>query len=365
MTTTPASFDAADRLMHDAVAGGVFPGGVLLAAVGERVAFHRAYGAVDGVGGGSVGTDTVFDLASLTKPLATALAVMGLVQEGRVGLEQPVGSVLADFSRGERGRIEFAHLLRHTSGLPDWRPYHRELVRRPPHERRRRLRELLAQEPLEAQPGERTVYSDLGFMVLCWAVETLAGRRLDRWVEERLYRPAGLADLFFLPVGGPPLEGRTVAATERCPWRGRVLRAEVHDDNAHAAGGVEGHAGLFGTAAAVHGLLSLLLRAHEGDAVGTGWSPEVVRTFLDRPGDGRRALGFDVPAASGSAGGNRFSFHSVGHLGFTGTSFWMDLRSRAVVVLLTNRVHPSRDNTAIRAFRPIVHDAVMDALLSR
>jgi CubicO group peptidase (beta-lactamase class C family) len=364
MTRNDTTFDAVDRLMRHAVRDGVFPGGVLLAAVGERVVFHRPYGAVDCSGGAEVTSSTLFDLASLTKPLATTMAVMRLAQDGRLEPMRPVASVLEAFSGGARSGILFSHLLCHTSGLPDWRPYYRELVRCPAGERRRRLRRLLSREPLQAPPGNRTLYSDLGFMVLCWALETITGSRLDRWVAENVYRPAGVEDLFFIPLGepAPEMATRSVAATEQCPWRGRMLQGEVHDDNAHAAGGVEGHAGLFGTASAVHGLLASLLRSYHRDPVGGGFDPELVRAFLRRRTDSQRVFGFDVPSGSEPACGRRFSPDSVGHLGFTGTSFWMDLPKEAIVVLLTNRVHPSRENTAIRSFRPVVHDAVMEAL---
>jgi CubicO group peptidase (beta-lactamase class C family) len=364
MTRDANPFDAVDRLMQHAVRDGVFPGGVLLAAVGDRVAFHRPYGTVDCIGGGPVATDTLFDLASLTKPLATTLAVMRLVQAGRLELERTAASVLEGFSGDARGEIRFSHLLCHTSGLPDWRPYYRDLVRHPPGERRSRLRRLLAEEPLEADPGGRTIYSDLGFMVLSWAVETLTGSRLDHWVDEAVYRPAGVEDLFFIALDDPPpgLADRSVAATEQCLWRGRLLRCEVHDDNAHAAGGVEGHAGLFGTAGAVHCLLSDLLCAFRDESARGNFPPDLVRTFLQRQPGCQRAFGFDLPSGPDSACGRRFHPDSVGHLGFTGTSFWMDLHKGAIVVLLTNRVHPSRDNTAIRGFRPVLHDAVMEAL---
>ncbi|MCG6893307.1 MAG: beta-lactamase family protein [Desulfobacteraceae bacterium] len=364
MTRDDTTFDAVDRLMRHAVRDGVFPGGVLLVAAGERVVFHRPYGAVDRFGGPEVTPTTLFDLASLTKPLATTMAVMRLVQDGLLDPMRPVASVLKPFAGGARSEVLFSHLLCHTSGLPDWRPYYRELVRRPAGERRHRLRQLLSREPLQATPGSRTLYSDLGFMVLCWALETITGTRLDHWVAENVYRPAGVEDLFFIPLDepAPEMTNRSVAATEQCPWRGRVLRGEVHDDNAHAAGGVEGHAGLFGTAASVHRLLADLLRSYRGEPAEGGFEPELVRAFLRRPKDSQRVFGFDVPSGSESACGSRFSKDSVGHLGFTGTSFWMDLRKEAIVILLTNRVHPSRDNTVIRSFRPVVHDAVMKAL---
>jgi CubicO group peptidase (beta-lactamase class C family) len=154
-----------------------------------------------------------------------------------------------------------------------------------------------------------------------------------------------------------------VAATERCPWRQRLVKGEVHDENAFCLGGEAGHAGLFGTAEAVETLLGALLAAWHGRQGRGAFSPEIVRRFLAPPADGGRALGFDVPTPGASSSGRWFSPFTVGHLGFTGTSFWMDLERQIIVVLLTNRVHPSRANERIRGFRPLLHDAVMGLLL--
>jgi CubicO group peptidase (beta-lactamase class C family) len=222
------------------------------------------------------------------------------------------------------------------------------------------LKAWLSATDLEGPPGKQTVYGDLNFMILGWAVETLAAERLDRFVERRICRPLALGDLFFIPLDeAAPAAG--YAATERCPWRG-TLNGQVHDDNCWTLGGVCGHAGLFGTAAAVHRLLVRLLDAYRGRDGDPLWSTERVRSFLDGPQDGRRPMGFDRPSVAAPSCGRHFSDRTVGHLGFTGTSFWMDLRSGIIVILLTNRVHPTRRNEAIRAFRPKLHDAVVQGL---
>jgi len=193
-------------------------------------------------------------------------------------------------------------------------------------------------------------------------VEAVAGRRLDRFLAEQVYAPLQAAPLFFVDLERPSPKA-AYAATEQCAWRGRLLEGEVHDDNAHALGGVAGHAGLFGTAAAIHVLLEELLAAYHGSPAARLLQPDLVRRFWEPvPGAGK-TLGFDLPSPVNSSCGRFFPPDSVGHLGFTGTSFWIHRAERAIVILLTNRVHPSRDNIAIRPFRPLIHDAVMQDLL--
>jgi len=350
-----------DLLMRQAVADGVFPGGVLLASKGRTVRMHTAYGQADPSTGSRMARTTFFDLASLTKPLATTLAVMRLSQEGRLVLDDPLEKLLAPFQRTDKGRITIRQLLVHTSGLPDYRPYYETLRELPRGDRPARLQQLLLAEPLLGPPGHDTLYSDLGFMILAWVVENLTGKRLDRFVERAIYRPLGLKNLFFIDLAAPRRRAG-FAVTERCPWRGMVLRGAVHDDNAFILGGIAGHAGLFGTADDIYRLLSVLLAAWHGRAGSAVFRPELVRTFLNRAAGAERALGFDAPAPVGASCGRHFSEETVGHLGFTGTSFWMDLKRSVIIVLLTNRVYPSRENIRIRLFRPVLHDAVMTAL---
>jgi len=358
------AFSRVDRIMRQGVAHGVFPGAVLLVAVKGEILFHEPYGVADLSDERPVNPDTVFDLASLTKPLATTLAVMKLVESGKLNLDQTVGSVLAGFENMDKSGITVRHLLDHTSGLPDYRPYYIELSRLPPEQRRTVLTELLAGEAPVHPAGEKTLYSDLGFMVLARMVETVGGDRLDRLVYRDIYDPLGLDNLFFVDLNAPRTK-KGFAATERCPWRKKLLCGEVHDDNAWAMGGIDGHAGLFGTAPDLHRLLWVLQSACNGSAARRLFPENLVKLFLMRAPGRERALGFDTPVATGSGSGRHFSVNSVGHLGFTGTSFWTDLDRGISVILLTNRVHPSRENTGIRDFRPRLHNAVMESSVIR
>ena len=355
-----AGFDRVERLMQAAVGANVFPGAVLLAARGPHIAFHRAYGGGDLTTGRKVALQTVFDLASLTKPLATTLAILRLAADGRLTLDTPLERLLPAFQNQPAARVTVAELLRHTSGLPAWRPYYESLRRLPANRRQEVFHSRLAATVPEQAPGGGVLYSDLNFMILAWIAEALSGERLDRMVEKRIYRPLGVAPLFFIPLDGlrPVVD---YAATEDCPWRG-PLCGQVHDDNCHVLGGICGHAGLFGSAGAVHRLLSHLLDAYQGRGVEAVLPSDWVRLFMKVPVDGGRALGFDVPSADPPACGRHFAAQSVGHLGFTGTSFWIDLQRALIVILLTNRVHPKRTNEAIRAFRPALHDAVWQAM---
>jgi CubicO group peptidase (beta-lactamase class C family) len=347
----------ADALMQQGLANDVFPGAVLLVALNDAICFHRAYGVANRYSGRPMTTDTVFDLASLTKPLATAMAVMRLVADSGLDLDLPVGRLIPAFRRAPGKDMRLCHLLEHSAGLADYRPYYLELQNMAQRDRKAALRRRLASEPA-ATPGSRVCYSDIGFMVLEWVVETVSGSSLDRYVEKHVYRHIGGRDLFFPGSDASAVSQRCFAATEYCPWRRCVMQGQVHDENAWVQAGVAGHAGLFGTAGAVFSLLAPLLAIARGNAADPVFSRQLVaRFFSARPGG--RALGFDRPSRWGSSSGRWFSPNSVGHLGFTGTSFWIDVKRAVTVILLTNRVHPSRENNRIREFRPRLHDAIM------
>jgi len=353
--------DSAQGLMKDAVSDGIFPGGVLLVSQNGDVMLHEAFGVGDLTTGMPVSTRTIFDLASLTKPLATTLAVMKLVEGGFLSLDHTLGDLLPACRGTDKTGISVRNLLYHSSGLPDYRTYFKELAKEVPTGRRDSILIRVLNEPLSHPVGEKVVYSDLGFILLRGIVETVSGCRLDDIVRDKIYLPLQLTDLFFVNVENP-LPGERFAATEDCPWRHRRIRGVVHDENAYSVGGVDGQAGLFGTAADVHSLLVEMLATYSGGRSHHIFKSGLLREFLDYGRDTERALGFDRPAAKGSAGGSYLSRNSVGHLGFTGTSFWMDLDRSIIMILLTNRVHPRRDNEKIRVFRPILHDAIMETL---
>ncbi len=349
--------------MKRAVSEGVFPGAVLLVSKGADLAIFDAYGVARINPERRMTKETVFDLASLTKPLATTLGAMILIQRGELSLNQDIGTIISAFQGTDKERVTVRQLLAHNSGLPDYRPYYKRLMTFPPERKKEGLEGMLLSERLIAAPGTQAVYSDIGFMILGWVIEVVSKMPLNLFIEETIYQPLGLQHLFFLPLDSKKTRPRIdFAATEECPWRKKVLEGEVHDDNAYAMGGVAGHSGLFGTAQDIHRLLVELLNVyHERPNRGL-FHPEMLHTFL-KPQPLGRALGFDVPTQPDSSSGRYFSEQSVGHLGYTGTSFWIDLERSIIVILLTNRVHPTRDNDKIKGFRPVIHDAVMEELL--
>ncbi len=357
----PPNLERAHQRMIQGVADAVFPGAVLLVAHGHAVWFERAYGVTDLSRRTPVTCDTFFDLASLTKPLATTLALLKLMTAGRLELDQPLASVIPAFKSTAKGAVTIRQLLNHTSGFPAYQPYFEALRLLAPARRQSALRALLVKEPLAGPIGRQVCYSDIGFMMLNWVIETVTRSRLDRFLIEMVYGPLGLDELFFChrhSSSEPAGHKDRFAATEQCPWRNMTLCGQVHDDNAWVMGGVAGQAGLFGTARAVGRLLAML-----GDILdGCGARHLFDRALLTRccsDQSSSRGLGFDRPTPPGSSSGRYFSARTVGHLGFTGTSFWMDLDSGMIVVLLTNRVHPHRTNEKIKAFRPLIHDDIM------
>jgi CubicO group peptidase (beta-lactamase class C family) len=350
-----------DAFMKAAVTDGVFPGGVLLVSRKGKILFHEAYGKADIFSGSQVTVNTVFDLASLTKPLATTLAVMKLEEQHQLTLEQTLGEIMDCFRGRETAAITVRHLLNHTSGLPAYKPYFEQIRLIPEQNRKKKFRELLVREDLVNPVGSKTLYSDIGFMMLCWIVETVSGKRLDHFVRDEIYEPSGLRELFFVDLMEQTVQETSVrfAATEKCPWREKVITGEVHDDNAFIVGGIDGHAGLFGTAREVGRLLLMLQGVFHGHPEqGIPGSKTIRKYFTKHEGDSR-VLGFDTPDPVNPSCGRHFSPKTIGHLGFTGTSFWMDLGKEVNVILLTNRIHPTRENVRIRAFRPVIHDMVM------
>jgi CubicO group peptidase (beta-lactamase class C family) len=352
--------------MQAAVAEGIFPGAVLLVGTGKEIVFHQAYGrAALYPKPRPMRVDTMFDLASLTKPLATTLAAMEQIAQGRLRLDEAVEKRGEPFVYPGKEKITLRQLLAHTAGFPAWQPYYLELEKSAV-DQKAVLRRMVLREPLEHLPGLQTLYSDLGFIYLDWILEEASGQDLHTWTRDHIYRPLGLPSLGFRPLAvDGSNDTEQYAATEECPWRKKILCGEVHDENAYAVGGVSGQAGLFGTALEVFRLLRELKRAHDRPGASRLFDGELVRAFWKRPegpGENSRALGFDIPSGPDSSAGRFISPRSVGHLGFTGTSFWFDLDRDCLIILLTNRVHPTRANEKIRTFRPLIHDLIFLSL---
>ncbi|MCE5333785.1 MAG: beta-lactamase family protein [Desulfobacteraceae bacterium] len=368
----PETIARLDQAFEQALSRGTFPGASLLVAQGGR-RFARTYGHTEKTGP-PVTPSTRFDLASLTKPLVTTLLCLTAIARGLLGLDDTLTRFFPlELIPEDKRRITLRHLLSHSSGLPAHRPFYLELLKHPPDARRDTLLEMVLRTPAEAPPGTAAVYSDLGFMLIGAILERLFGARLDAVAQRVLFKPLGIGELHFCPIETgadpeiPPAVNRnlTYAATQICPWRKRLLAGEVDDENCWSLGGVAPHAGLFGTSEGVFSLLSFLASVYRGSMRDPLWPRELVRTFWSRarmPVPSTWALGFDTPNLLYSSAGKYFSRNSVGHLGFTGTSFWLDLDREILVILLTNRIHPTRHNDGIKRFRPLLHNMIMEAL---
>ncbi len=349
------------NLILDAITKRVFPGAVLAISLKGKVVFHEAFGQADIFTGTPMTTQTFFDLASLTKPLATTLAVIRLVEEGRLDLDQPIVEILPVLDGSGKQAITIRHLLAHTSGLPSWRPWFIRLRHLPRSQRRAALHRLLINASLETEPGKTTAYSDLGFMLLAWIIEEISKQRLDQFINAQVYDPLNIEDLFYIDRWSVSVPVDQFAATQLCPWRQRLLKGQVDDDNTWAVGGIDGQAGLFGTAIEVGVLAETLRLTAAGTETSGLFTTRTVNRFFKRQGSGR-ALGFDMPTRPDSSTGQFFADSSVGHLGHTGTSFWIDPEKALVVILLTNRVHPFRFSSGIQPFRSRLHDTVVQEL---
>jgi len=367
------NFPTIQAALDQAVTDGVFPGAVL--------AVRQGAGVIDVFAAGRVSTDTaardvqaatIYDLASLTKPLSTVTSLVLLMQTGRCQLHDRVDSILPETTDTPVGTASLWQLLTHSAGLPGWRGYYERVS---PHgvipateEDRRRAWEavlgMIRDETLIYERGTRSLYSDLGFMLLGMIVERCGGIPLQHFFRDRIATLSGASQLGFVPAEWMDdflqraRRHGDVAPTEHDVWRGRLLCGEVHDENAASLGGVAGHAGLFGTAEAVLAVTGMWLQAYHRrpSVLDAALVSEFTRRQDAVPGSSW-ALGWDTPSSPSSAG--RFlSEVSFGHLGYTGTSVWIDPLRELEIVLLSNRVHPTRKNERIKAFRPLIHELV-------
>lgn len=342
-----SKLDAAEAAILAQVQAGSIPGGALAVGRQDQSVLEKGVGKV-GWTRGAEKVDagrTVYDLASLTKVLATTPAVMLLVEQGKMDLDAPVSRYLPEFSGGAKDRVTIRHLLTHTSGLPAGV----ELTAGSPEANWQQL----IRTPLVRAPGEAAVYSDVGMNVLFAAAERAAGEKLFTLLDRRVYGPLKMRSTTYLPG----VECQTCAPTLRID--GEPVRGLVHDPIARALGGVAGNAGLFSTAHDVGRYAAMLANGGELDGVRI-FSEATVKTFTTRqPDAGTRALGWDTPGPNGEGGfGKQASKRSFGHTGFTGTSIWVDPARHTWSVLLTNRVYEPHGPNQIMALRRKVNDRV-------
>jgi CubicO group peptidase (beta-lactamase class C family) len=348
--------------IHGAINERVFSGCCCAIAQGKK-GFIKNFGTVSWDDPQPVCDNTFFDLASLTKPLATTLAVLVLLSQRKIDLDDHLTQLLETKIPADKVQITLFQLLNHCSGLAGHRHFYKILEKIPYTERKKELLRLVFAEPLDFLPGTKAVYSDLGFILLGLIIEIKTVCNLEDAVRRYVYEPLGFENKLLF---NPKEKGiDTFAATEQCPWRERLLRGEVDDQNTWILGGVSGQAGLFGTGKDVLDMVHKIIEIASGARKHPYIDPNLLKRAMCRQGEIKGSswgLGFDTPSDRGSSAGQFISRRSCGHLGYTGTSFWHDFDKDITVVLLSNRIHPSVNNDKIKVFRPKFHDLVFGIL---
>ncbi|MCH8568150.1 MAG: serine hydrolase, partial [Balneolales bacterium] len=350
---------AVDQIMNRAIQDSVFPGGVVAIVRNGLLVYNQAFGYHDYRKRRPVRANDIYDLASLTKPMATTAAVMMLVDEGKLSLDMPVSRFIPAWNSGNKAKVTLEQLLNHTSGLPAFRTFNDHLGSP------ERLRNAVFQEPLVHSPGERVLYSDLGFIILGEIVAMASGESFDQFLNRRLYYPMGMSDTIFRPSRRGRWTTNRIPPTEiDTELRKKTIQAEVHDERAYYLGGIAGHAGLFSTGSDVARFSQMMLQ--NGFYNNQRFiSEETIARFTARADSQQtRALGFDFKSLAGfTTAGQLAGKHTYGHLGFTGTSLWIDPEQNMAVIVLTNRTWPQRKPAAkINQVRSAVMDAVFEAI---
>jgi serine-type D-Ala-D-Ala carboxypeptidase len=351
-------FAPALRVLEDAIAARAFPGCAFGVLADGQILLHSAIGRQTYDANSPVITpDTLYDIASVTKVAITTTAAMLLHQRGILDLEMPLGDLLPGFVIGrEPGsparHVRIHHLLAHSSGLPGYVRLFEQ------HSTPSSLLRACLELPIEAPPGTRAEYSDPGFILLGKALEVLIHEPLSQWAHREILAPLAMSASCFCPL---PAQRAAIPPTELDTWfRHRIIQGEVQDENASVLHGAAGHAGLFSNVPDLLRLAQAIFDASQADSL---FTTKTIDIFSRRqpPTGSSRALGWDTPSENSSSG-SHFSPHSIGHLGFAGTSLWIDLDARITIVLLTNRTWPDRQSQLIRTVRPSFHNAIREAL---
>lgn len=342
-----------DSLVTSALAQGAAPGATLAVGRYGRLVHLKAYGRLDtAVASAPVDVNTIFDMASVTKVMATTTTAMILEEQGLLDLDRTIASYLPGFNAPDKAPITMRMAMTHRGGLEAFAPLFRTF------RGRGQYLEQINQRPLKAAPGTTTIYSDWEMILTQLVLETITGVPLDRLADEKVFRPLGMTSTRFNPDSSLKVR---IAPTEIDTIRGGLVWGRVHDENADAMGGVAGHAGLFSTAGDAAIFAQMLLNGGQYNGVRIVSAAAVARWTAPQVRGSSRALGWDTPSTVSSAG-RFFSPRSFGHNGFTGTSMWIDPTRDLFVILLTNRVNPTRENTRVFALRRAVADAVQQSI---
>jgi len=350
---TSPDFNEVEKVVNDAIKDSAFPGAAVLISKDGTIYFYKAFGNYTyHKDSKEVTINTIYDLASLTKVLATTTAAMICIDRNLFKLDDKVSKYIPEFSSNKKENVTIKNLLLHNSGLPAWKKFW-EVYDNPED-----ILNTIYNSELEYETGTKTIYSDLGLITLGKIIEKVSGKSLSDFCKEEIFIPLEMNDTYFNP---PDSIKYRIAPTEFDNyWRKRLLIGEVHDEASALLKGVAGHAGLFSTAEDIHNLLIAILNKgkHKEKQI---IKSSTIELFTKKYDNGSRALGWDIKSPEGSSSGKYFSESSFGHTGFTGTSAWVDPVKKIAVVFLTNRVYPTRENRKIIRVRPELHDAVIKA----
>lgn len=348
-------FSEVDKIINEGIIDHAFPGAVVLVSSEGKIVCEKAFGHLTyGDTSALVTSSTIYDLASLTKVIATTTAAMICYDRKLLTLDDLVSKYIPAFAQNGKENVTIKNLLLHNSGLAAFKRFYQESL-----SGNKIINEIYSL-PLEYETGTKTVYSDLGMIVLAKLIEKVTGQRFDKFCEENIFIPLKMNSTFFNP---PDSIKYKIAPTEDDNyWRNRLIWGEVHDETSSLLGGVAGHAGLFSTVADIAKSLNMIL--NKGNYKGIQLlDSSTINLFTRRYSkNSTRALGWDTKSEENSSAGNLFDITSFGHTGFTGTSIWIDPTRKLFVIFLTNRVYPTRDNKKIYKIRPTLHDAIIKAI---
>ncbi|GBD87371.1 esterase EstB [bacterium BMS3Abin03] len=349
------NFAEVDMIIQSAIGDSAFPGAVVLVSKDGKIIYEKAFGHLtyDNTSA-AVTKNTIYDLASLTKVIATTTAAMICYDRNLFPLDDPVSKYIPEFAQNGKENVTIKNLLLHNSGLPAYKRFYKQYTSADS------VINDIYKTPLNNPPGSKFDYSDLGMITLAKVIEKVTGKQFDIFCKEEIFQPLGMNSTYFNP---PDSLKYKIAPTEIDNyWRHKLVWGKVHDETAALLNGVAGHAGLFSTAEDINNLLQMLLNGgtFNGHRI---IKEETIKLFTKRYSkQSTRALGWDTKSKENSSAGNLFDISSFGHTGFTGTSVWVDPTRNLSVVFLTNRVYPTRKNKKLYKVRPALHDAVIRAI---
>lgn len=355
-TELPSNFKTVDLLMETAITDSVFPAAVLLFGRDNEVLYNKAFGHFTyDKNSKEVTTNSIFDLASVSKVVSTTSAAMILVSEGKLDIDDKVIKYLPEFNNNGKEKITIKNILLHNSGLAAFKKYYDQ------YSSGDEVINDIMNLKLDNPVGEKYVYSDLGMITLQKVIEKIANKPLDVFIHDKLFAKLGMNNTMYNPSEDDKLNCVPTELDDF--WRMRLLQGEVHDERAYMLNGVAGHAGLFSTAEDLSKFVLLLMNKgnHDGEQI---INSDIVEEWTTRQSEqSERSFGWDTKSVNGySSAGQYFSKNSFGHTGYTGTSIWVDKETKLFVILLSNRVHPTRANKKISKFRPLIHDAIFEAV---